>query len=180
MFRLPVLILLFVIMCATGCSALSRRGKDLETVNNLDLERYLGAWYQIAYFPTRFQKSDCGEVVTAEYGLDEKGRITVHNVCWKDKEMTEIASDIKGRAFQTKEPGKLRVQFFFPIRAPYWIIDLDEENYSYSVVSGPSMNYLWILARENEMSAALYGEIVQRLADDGFETDKLVITGEVR
>ena len=171
---------LFLIISVVDCTALARKGSPLQVVNNVDLNRYIGVWYQIAYFPMRFQPADCGKVVTAEYGFDDRGRITVHNVCWADEEMTTIARDIRGRAYPTRESGKLKVQFFWPIRAPYWIIDLDEENYSYAVVSERRRRYLWILARDNEMSLQKYQKIVDLLAEKGFDIDRLVITGVVK
>ena len=69
--------------------------------------------------------------------------------------------------------AKLKVQFFWPFKGNYWIIDLAED-YSYAVVGDPSRKYLWILSRTPAMDPALYDEIVRRIAAQGFDTTKLV------
>lgn len=162
----------------SGCSILTRKSGLVTTVENVDLHRYLGKWYQLAYFPNRFQPDDCA-LVTAEYSLDEKDRIIVVNTCWNDREMQEVKREIRGRAFRTKDSARLKVQFFWPIRAPYWIIGLDQENYSYAVVGGPSMRYLWILTRQPVMSQELFSGIVGDLQAMGYDMEKLKVTGEI-
>lgn len=153
------------------------QASDLHTVNKVILERYLGTWYQYAYFPNSFQPKDCG-MTTAEYSLDAKGNIVVHNVCWEDAAMTKIKRQAKGKAFvQNKANTKLKVQFFWPFRGDYWIIGLDEKDYSYAVVSEPKKRYLWILTRNPSLPADTYQSILADLRTKGFDLQKLVITG---
>ncbi|MDT8309196.1 MAG: lipocalin family protein, partial [Bacteroidales bacterium] len=111
---------------------------------------------------------------TAEYReSDNKKYIEVINRCRRDS-TTGNPSMIKGKAFPVKNSGnsKLKVQFFWPFRAPYWIIDLADD-YSWSVVSGPSKKYLWILSRTPEMDESTYQKILRNLEDRGFDTEKL-------
>ncbi len=140
----------------------------METVPNVDLKKYAGKWYEIAAFPQRFQKG-C-TFTTAEYTLTEKGYVIVENKCRRDGKETGI----KGKAFVTKNSGnaKLKVQFFWPFRGKYWIIDLPED-YSYSVVSHPNKKYLWILSRKPQMEDSVYQQILNRLREKGFDLTKL-------
>ena len=143
----------------------------LETVSYVDLNKYAGKWYEIASFPQRFQKG-C-YCTTAEYTWSEKGYVIVENRCNKDS-VTGKQSSIKGKAFVEKNSGnaKLKVQFFWPFKGKYWIIDLADD-YSYAVVSHPNKNYLWILSRTPKMDETIYQQIISRLNDKGFDLTKL-------
>ena len=155
----------------TGCAA-----KDPpETAGSVDVERYMGLWYEIAKFPVFFERGLVG--VTAEYSLREDGRIRVRNRGFK-KSFDGKESSIEGYATvpDPKIPAKLRVRFNpFPARlfaADYWIIEVDED-YAHAVVSGPSREVLWILSRTPSMDEARYDKIVQRLAQKGFNVERL-------
>ena len=145
--------------------------QPLETVPYVDLERYSGLWYEIASYPQRFQRG-CHKT-TAEYSISERGHVVVVNRCNKDS-IDGRQSSIRGKAFVQKNSGnaKLRVQFFWPFRGDYWIIDLADD-YSYAVVSHPNRNYLWILSRTPEMDEKIYSGILGRLKDQGFDLDIL-------
>lgn len=148
--------------------------QHLETVPYVDLERYSGKWYEIASFPQRFQRG-C-HCTTAEYNLSDKGYVIVENRCNKDS-ITGKESYIKGKAFVVKNTGnaKLKVQFFWPFRGKYWIIDLAED-YSYAVVGHPNRKYLWILSRTPQMDDKLFDEIVKRTEAKGFDVSLLKMT----
>lgn len=145
--------------------------QTLQTVPSVDLTKYAGKWHEIASFPMRFQKG-C-HCTTAEYTLSEKGYVIVENRCNRNS-VNGKQSHIKGRAFVVPNSGnaKLKVQFFWPFRADYWIIDLASD-YSYAVISAPNKKYLWILSRTSTMNEIIYQEIVSRLKEKGFEVSKL-------
>ena len=151
--------------------------KELETVPFVDLNKYAGKWYEIASFPQRFQKGcNC---TTAEYTATDKGYVIVENRCNKDS-VNGKQSYIKGKAFVVKNSGnaKLRVQFFWPFRADYWIIDLAND-YSYAVVGHPNRKYLWILSRTPQMQDSVYQQITQKIANKGFDISKLNRTNQI-
>lgn len=179
----PIIIIfltLIVLGLVTGCQA-KAGANPVRTVDNVVLERYLGVWYQQSFFPFRWQKADCGELVTAEYSLDKKGRIQVVNTCYADKDGKVIRSQRTAKAWPVDDSNaKLKVQFFWPIKADYWIVKLDQKNYSYTVVSESTREYLWILTREKSIDKALYEEIVNWLKDNGWDTGKLVFTGSFK
>ncbi len=151
--------------------------QSLQTVKHVDLTKYAGKWYEIASFPQRFQKGcNC---TTADYTTTDKGYIIVENRCNKDS-VNGKQSYIKGKAFVEKNTGnaKLKVQFFWPFKGKYWIIDLADD-YSYSVVSHPNKKYLWILSRTPKMNEIAYQQIINRLKEKGFDTTKLQITKQI-
>jgi apolipoprotein D and lipocalin family protein len=153
------------------------QSQPLESVSNVDLKRYAGKWYEIASFPQRFQKG-C-HCTTAEYTLSDKGYVIVENRCNKGS-VDGKPTYIKGKAFVQEGTGnaKLKVQFFWPFRGKYWIIDLADD-YSYAVVSHPNRKYLWILSRTPKMSDSVYQKIIARLKEKGFDLAKLQITPQV-
>ncbi|MBL0064972.1 MAG: lipocalin family protein [Bacteroidetes bacterium] len=163
--------LLFFMTIKTGLS------QTLQTVPSVDLNKYAGKWYEIASYPQTFQKG-C-HCTTAEYTLSEKGYVIVENRCNKDSVNGKV-SYIKGKAFVEEGSGnaKLKVQFFWPFRAKYWIIDLADD-YSYAVVSHPNKKYLWILSRSPKMEEAVYLEILSRLKAKGFDLSKLQKTVQI-
>lgn len=143
----------------------------LQTVPKVDLDKYSGKWFEIASFPQRFQKNCYG--TTAEYTISEKGYVIVENRCNKDS-IGGKESYIKGKAFAQEGSGnsKLKVQFFWPFKGDYWIIDLADD-YSFAVVSNPNKKYLWILSRKPVMNEAVYKGIIDRLKAKGFDLSKL-------
>jgi len=145
--------------------------QTLQTVPIVDLQKYSGKWFEIASFPQQFQKG-C-HCTTAEYTISEKGYVIVENRCNRDS-INGKQSYIKGKAFGDKNTGnaKLKVQFFWPFRAKYWIIDLAND-YSYAVVSNPNKKYLWILSRTPKMDIEIYQQIIKRLMEKGFDLTKL-------
>ncbi len=166
------LLILFIIMSTTIA-----KSQLVQTVPNVDLNKYSGKWFEIASYPQRFQKGcNC---TTAEYTLSDKGYVIVENRCNKDSVNGKQAY-IKGKAFVEKNSGnaKLKVQFFWPFTGKYWIIDLADD-YSYAVVSHPNKKYLWILSRTPKMDDLVYQQIISRLKAKGFDLTKLQITKHV-
>jgi apolipoprotein D and lipocalin family protein len=153
---------------------MSQTSQALQTVPFVDLRKYSGKWFEIAAFPQRFQKGcNC---TTAEYTMTDKDYVIVENRCNKDSVNGKI-SYIKGKAFVVENSGnaKLNVQFFWPFKGKYWIIDLADD-YSYAVVGHPNRKYLWILSRTSHMEETTYQQILVRLQSKGFDITKLVRT----
>lgn len=146
----------------------------LETVPRVEINRYLGKWYEIASFYQSFQK-DC-VASTATYSLRDDGSIDVLNEC-RLKTFDGKLKTAKGKAVvtDTKTNSKLKVSFFWPFYGKYWIIDLGS-NYEYAVVSHPSRNYLWILSRTPTLDKITLDEILSRLEQKHFDLSKLNMT----
>ena len=165
-------VFLFFVIGLTGLYAQVSEIQPVRTVDKVDLGRYMGKWFEIASFPQRFQKG-C-HCTTAEYEMTDKGYVRVINSCRKGGPNGKI-KPAKAKAFVVEGSGnaKLKVQFFWPFRGNYWIIDLAED-YSHAVVGDPSRKYLWILSRTPVMDPALYDDIVGRIEDQGFDKSKLI------
>jgi len=139
--------------------------------DSIDLQKYVGKWYEIASYPMSFQK-DCF-CVTAEYTLTEKGYVKVFNSCRKGSVSGKVKS-ISGKAFPVKGTNnvKLKVQFFWPFKSDYWVLD-KADDYSWAVVSGPTRKYLWILSRTPYLQDETWQYITDRLRKNGFDLSKL-------
>ena len=170
-----VIISIGLILSMFGCG--SSNYAPLDVVDKVDVNRYIGKWYEIALLPNRFERGcNC---TTAEYSVIDSETIRVVNSCRKESVKGEI--DLaEGKAFvvEGSNNAKLRVQFFWPFRGDYWIIDLDQENYEWAVVGSPSREYLWILARTSKMNEQLFSSLVERCKAKGFDVSKLELTDQ--
>ena len=165
-----MLILIFVFAAGAAVKAAAQT-KPLEVVPGVDLQRYLGTWYEIATIPQRFQKGCVG--VSAHYSLREDGAIDVVNSCRKGT-LDGKERSIRGKAWIVDRTtnAKLKVRFFWPFTGAYWIIELDED-YQWAVVGHPDRTYYWILSRTPQMDAALYDELIRRAAAKGYDVSKI-------
>ena len=160
-----------------GCTATAKDKPPLTVVDRVDLERYLGKWYEIASYPAWFQKGCTGS--TADYSLLPEGKIRVINRCRKNS-LDGPLKESKGKAevADTATNAKLKVWFFWPFKGNYWIIDLSPD-YQWAVVGEPSRKYLWILSRMPTMDEAVYQEILGRLPQKGYDPAGLRKTAQI-
>lgn len=141
-----------------------------KTVDHVDLSRYVGLWYEISSIPFFFGRGCVCS--TANYTANSDGTIRVENSCDKNGKR-DVAVAKAWPADNTN--AKLKVEFFWPFKADYWVVGLDAD-YRWAVVSNPSREYLWILSRTPHLDEALYDQIVSNLKDNKFPIDKLVVT----
>jgi apolipoprotein D and lipocalin family protein len=144
----------------------------IEVVDDFELNRYLGTWYEIARLDHRFERGLSS--VSANYSMREDGGVKVLNK-GIDTDSGEWEEAI-GKAYfiGDSDVGQLKVSFFGPFYGGYNIVELDKVGYEYSMVVGPSKKYLWILARDPDLDP----EVVKRLVDKaqalGFATEDLI------
>ena len=164
---LLILSLLFVMSCTKSNSQMI----DKTTVKALDLNRYLGTWYEIARFPHSFEKNLVG--VTATYSLRGDGKIEVLNQGYKNTLNGERSKAVgKAKIPNKLEPGKLKVSFFWIFYADYFVLELDE-NYQYVMIGSSSDKYFWILSRTPQMEPAVYEMLLEKARKRGYNLDKL-------
>jgi apolipoprotein D and lipocalin family protein len=172
-----VISLLVVLVCFSGCTTTftQRMGlPPLTTVEQVDLLRYTGTWYEIARFPHSFQEG-C-TATTATYAVRTDGGLDVTNRCLLHRlDGEEKMAHGRARVIDSTSNAKLEVSFFWPFWGDYWIIDLDPA-YRFAVVGHPSRDYLWILGRSPTMNRPTYKAIIARLKDQGYETQRLMQT----
>lgn len=138
----------------------------------VDLNRYLGRWYEMARYEQGFQK-DC-EGVTADYARRADGKISVLNACRKPNGRTTQAKG-KAKVVDTATGAKLKVSFFGPFYGDYWVLDRADD-YSWSIVGEPSGRYLWLLTREAVPAPATRDAIIAQAKALGYDTSMLRIT----
>jgi len=144
---------------------------ELTVVDSVELDRYLGEWYEIASYPAWFHRN-C-TAVTARYSLRDDGRIKVVNSCRKGSLDGKLKlSTGRAKVVDTDTNAKLKVSFFGPFWGNYWIIDLDPD-YQWAVVGEPKRKYLWILSRTRSMDEGVYEQILARLPDKGYDPSGL-------
>jgi apolipoprotein D and lipocalin family protein len=158
-----------VVLVAAGCVTREPAAPPLQAVRDLDLQRYLGKWYEIASYPNRFQRG-C-EATTATYSKRPDGDIRVVNECRRQGE----PSRIEGKAWLAGDGGeasKLEVRFFWPFSGNYWVIAVADD-YSWAIVGEPSREYLWILARTPTLDDGLYARLLGQVKDSGYDPERL-------
>jgi len=167
----PLLLVLSLLANLAGCIP-EKKYPPLATATRVDVNRYLGRWYEIARIDHSFQK-DC-VAAAAEYSLRPDGDIRVVNSC-RIKTPDGPLRSVEGRAWVVDKDTNawLEVQFFWPFRGDYVVIDLDERNYGYAVVGHPSRDYLWVLSRTPQLEAGTYGEILERIAKQGYDLNRI-------
>lgn len=145
----------------------------LRTVDSVDLNRYVGTWYEIARYPNRFQRKCIGDT-SATYRLRSDGRIQVTNSC---REKNGEFNTAKGTAKVVDKAtnARLKVTFFWPFSGDYWIVGLGHD-YEYAIVAEPRRKYLWILSRTPRMNPTLYSRIIAQIEAAGYDTSKLLRT----
>ncbi len=166
----PLIVVLSLALLAACGPSYRDTSAPIAAQADLDAERYLGLWYEIARFPVPFQKG-C-TATTAEYGRIDADTIGVLNTCREgspDGPTKQIAgsADIVG-------PGKLKVKFdSVPlIRGDYWVLYIDED-YSLAVVGAPRGTTGWILARTPSISAEERSKAEEVLRRNGYDTSRL-------
>jgi apolipoprotein D and lipocalin family protein len=142
-------------------------------VQGFELDRYLGTWHEIARLDHSFERGLSN--VTANYSLREDGGVRVINRGF-DTAKGEW-DEAEGRAYFVEEDDKgfLKVSFFGPFYGSYIVFELDQENYQYAFISGPNTSYLWLLAREPQIDAALLERFRSRATELGFDLSELIL-----
>lgn len=160
--------LVLVLLLASACTSVP---EGIEPVQSFEVDRYLGKWYEIARLDHGFERGLSR--VTADYQLREAGGIRVINRGYSaEKNAWEQA---EGKAYFVADPNiaHLKVSFFGPFYGSYIVFELDDD-YQYAFISGPSRDYLWLLAREPRVSEELKTHFVAVAEEKGFDVDSLI------
>ena len=142
------------------------------TVGNLDIEKYLGTWYEIARFPHSFEKGLVG--VTATYSMRKDGKIRVVNQGFKGGLDGKISkAEGKAKIPDPADTSKLKVSFFLFFYGDYYVMELDEE-YRWAMIGSSSPNYFWILSRTPQMDPEVYQMLLNNAKERGYDLDPLI------
>lgn len=145
-----------------------------EPAKQVEVERYLGRWYELARYENSFEKG-C-EAVTADYSLRKDGRIRVLNACRVGSTSgRNKSSEGKAKIVDGSGNAKLKVSFFGPFYGDYWVLD-HAEDYSWSIVGEPSGKYLWLLHRKPRIDGVEKERLYDRIRGLGYDTALLRTT----
>lgn len=160
------------LLCALSVAGLAQA--PVVSVPSVDLARYSGKWFEIASFPMFFQRN-CVADTTAEYASAPDGGVIVHNRCRTKSGF----DDAVGKATVVEGFGnsRLRVSFFWPFKADYWILGLDPE-YRWAVVGNPNREYLWVLSRTAQLTPTLLQAALASAGAQGFDLSRLRYTAQ--
>ncbi len=172
---LGIFVFLAGFLFSTQPSSAQPNSAQLTTVDNVDLRRYAGKWYEIARYPNRFQRK-CQSDTTAVYTLQDDGTVQVVNAC-REKDGTVTTARGSAKVVDKKTNAKLKVTFFWPFYGDYWIIGLSPD-YQYAFVGEPSRKYLWILSRTPGMAENTYQEALRLVEKSGYEPARLQKTNQ--
>lgn len=161
-----------LIVCLLLLSACTGTPANITPVSQFDANLYLGKWYEIARLDHSFERGLTH--VNATYTLRDDGGIDVLNQGFNNQ--TKQWEKANGKAYFVNSPqeGYLKVSFFGPFYGSYVVIDLDKENYQYSLVTSYNSNYLWILSRTPKMDESIQQRLIAKAKSLGFDTDKLI------
>lgn len=160
--------LVILMLVLAGCVSVP---DGLSYVTDFNGQRYMGKWYEVARIDNRFEKGLTQ--VTAEYSIEESGKITVINRGF-DAENDEW-KQAEGKAYfvNSNTEGYLKVSFFGPFYSPYVVFELDD-NYDYAFVSGADKDYLWLLSRAPVVGEDVKHKFMSTSAELGFDINKVI------
>ncbi|MGB5292324.1 MAG: lipocalin family protein [Lysobacterales bacterium] len=153
-------------LALTACSSM----EPLQTVEDVDIERFMGDWYVIANIPTSIEKGAHNAIET--YRLDDDGTIAT-TFTFNDGSFDGELKTYNPRGFVSEESNAIwGMQFIWPIKADYRIFYLDED-YSVTVIGRNKRDYVWIMAREPAIGIAEYSGILDRLEVAGYDVSAI-------
>ena len=145
---------------------------DKTVVKELDIDKYLGTWYEIARFDHRFERGLEG--VTANYSFREDGKIKVVNSGFKGSLDGEKSVSVgKAKIPDPNVPSKLKVSFFWFFYGDYFVLELDKD-YQWAVIGSSADKFLWILSRTPQMDKNLYDSLIENLKARGYAIEDLI------
>lgn len=168
---------LFILAACTG------KPDGVVAVEDFELDRYLGKWYEIARLDHSFERGLSN--ITAEYSLRDDGGVKVINSGFSIEGNEWQQAEGKAYFVNQTDSGHLKVSFFGPFYGSYIVFELDKEDYHYAFISGPDTSYLWLLARQPQLDKNVIERFVKRSQELGFDTSELIYvqhdrTGESR
>ena len=172
--KYTIIMLAVILLPFIGNGAMSDEVGNVKTVGYVDLERYMGTWYEIARIPNWFQRKCTGNV-SAKYTLNADGTVEVVNSCLVEKGYTNTARGI-AKVEDPETNAKLKVSFFSFLGinlfwGNYWILYLDDD-YQNAVIGEPMRKYGWILSRKKDLSANELEPIYKTLRENGYDNEE--------
>lgn len=161
--------MLLLVLLLSACTGMP---ENIKPVDNFDAKLYLGQWYEIARLDHSFERGLSH--VSATYSPREDGGINVLNKGYSAEKKAWKSAEGKAYFVDKKDQGFLKVSFFGPFYGSYVVFELDQQDYQYSLVSGPDKSYFWLLARTPVIDKNLQEQLIAKAKTLGFPTDELI------
>ena len=160
-------------MLLSACTGLP---KGVKPINDFELSRYLGKWYEIARLDHSFERGL--DKVSAEYSLRDDGGVRVINWGYSEKKQEWKKAEGKAYFVGAENEGHLKVSFFGPFYGSYAIFELDKEDYQYAFIAGNNTSYLWLLAKTPTVNEKVLTRFINKSKQLGFNTDALILVNQ--
>lgn len=168
-------LLVLALVGLAGCSVSPPKG--VRAVTPFEMERYLGTWYEIARLDHSFERDL--DNVKAQYSMRPDGNVEVVN-SGHDTETGERNEAVGVAKFIGEEDvASLKVSFFGPFYGGYHVVELDDD-YRWALVIGQSRKYLWILARDKQISEEVRARLLERATELGIDVSELIWVAQDR
>lgn len=138
----------------------------------LDLDRFMGRWYEILRTPNNHQR-DCW-AANQVWSRRADGRFTIRQTCRKGSRTGPAQNfDTVARVLNAPENTKFEASFFGGlIRQRYWVIDRADD-YSWMIATTADGDFPALLSRRPTMSAQETARLRARMAELGLPTRQL-------
>jgi apolipoprotein D and lipocalin family protein len=164
-------ILVFIIaLLLIACTGIP---KGIEPVDDFQIDKYLGKWYEIARLDHSFEKGLSN--VTAQYALREDGGVKVTNRGYSNEKQEWKSAEGRAYFVDDESKGYLKVSFFGPFYGSYVIFELDKINYQYAFITSHKKEYLWLLARTPVVSNMVMQDFIEASEKNGFNTKGIIL-----
>jgi|SRR6056297_2026901 len=165
--KIKIWVLLSMLVWLWAC----KQEGTMKTVDYVDLERFMGSWHVVGIIPNFVEKDAVNGIET--YTLKEDNKIDIEYMFSEGSPDGKVKiMHPKAEVYDTETNAEWRVQFFWPIKFPYLIVDLAED-YRYTVIGVPNRKFVWIMSRTAEISEQDYADILDNLQELGYDTDKI-------
>jgi len=165
MFKLIKILVLMLLLTLSAC-----KEYDMKTVEKVDIDQFMGDWYVIGIIPNFIEKHAVNGIES--YQLLDNDRVKI-DYRFTDTRTGKVKHmQPKGWIHNKESNSEWRVQFLWPVKFPYLIIDLAED-YSYTVIGVPNKKFVWIMSRKSGIPDETYQEILKNLAKIGYDTAKI-------
>lgn len=158
---------LFLLAACTG------RPDGIEPVTGFDVTRYDGKWYEIMRLDHSFERGLTN--VSATYTIREDGKLGVLNRGFDPEDCEWDEADGTAVFQGSPDVASLSVTFFWPFAGGYHAFELDKQDYNYVLISGPNREFLWMLARQPDLSTETRNRLIARAAEEGFPVEELIL-----
>jgi apolipoprotein D and lipocalin family protein len=140
----------------------------IKTMDQVDLDRFMGDWYVIASIPTFIEKGAHNAVES--YRLKENGTIattfTFHKGSFDGPQKVYRPT---GYVLDKESNAVWGMQFIWPIKGDYRIVYLNED-YTQTIIGRVKRDYVWIMARTPSIPAQDYQQLLQLVGEQGYDT----------